>query len=170
MNDSSSWSPAQQFCAFDFAVTGDKNFAQSSLQAAQVLTELKNTIDHNPPEFDSALPLERSVREGDFVQITFTANNAQPSLITYNVTNKPPTSSFDETTGLFEWHVPKIAGRSSASSKQAMIVQAKDALSNMTSTHDVLFNIEPKLVSKAVKKSTKWVIIIIMIILETFEC
>ncbi|CAF1275999.1 unnamed protein product [Adineta ricciae] len=138
--DSSLWSFAQRTCYYDIAVTGDIAFGRSSRQTAEQQFEQREAM-RNSPKFNSDLSLTRSVRVGEQVQISFQATSEFSLTIHYKLLHAPNGSSLDGLTGEFNWKVPD---ETEISKKIPVEVSAQDATYNLTSTYEVLLEIQPK--------------------------
>ncbi|WP_256621751.1 PGF-pre-PGF domain-containing protein [Methanolobus chelungpuianus] len=71
---------------------------------------------------------DQNVSIGDYVELTVSATGSDPSLIEYDIVNKPSDASFDPETGEFSW-VPESSG------EYGMQFSATDG--NSTATEDV---------------------------------
>jgi hypothetical protein len=138
--NSSQWSPVQRTCYYDISVTGDLVFGRVSREAAEQQVEQREAM-RNPPRFNPNLSLTQSVRVGQQVSISFQATSEFNSSVAYKLIHGPTETSFDETTGQFEWKVP---GDMVVGSKVPVKVSAQDVVYNLTSTYEVVLEVQQK--------------------------
>ncbi|CAF1024932.1 unnamed protein product [Adineta steineri] len=138
--DSLLWSPIQRTCYYDISVTGDVDFGRVSREAAEQQVEQREAM-RNPPKFNSALSLTRSVRVGEQVDISFQATSEFSSNIIYKLLHGPNGATLSEATGHFEWKVPE---KMETTSKIPVQVSAQDTAYNLMSTYEVLFEVQQK--------------------------
>jgi hypothetical protein len=138
--NSSQWSPIQRTCYYDISVTGDLDFGRASRQAAEQQVEQREAM-RNPPRFNSALSLTQAVRVGQQVSISFQATSEFTSKIAYKLLHGPVGASLNEATGLFQWKVPK---GTVVTRKIPVQVSAQDAIYGLTSTYEVVLEIQEK--------------------------
>ena len=129
----SEWSVAQRACYYDFSVTNDKDFAQASLKAGDELLSIRNN-QINLPSFNPSLPLSMDLKHGDPVHFIISATSDNPShAVGLFVVNLPVNSTFNSTTGSFNWTAIK--------GEHYVSIEARDQVSNVTSKHDINFNV-----------------------------
>jgi hypothetical protein len=138
--NSSQWSPIQRTCYYDISVTGDLDFGRASRQAAEQQIEQREAM-RNPPRFNSALSLTQPVQVGQQVSISFQATSEFTSKIAYKLLHGPVGASLNEATGLFQWKVPK---GTVVTRKIPVQVSAQDAIYGLTSTYEVVLEIQEK--------------------------
>ncbi|CAF4100992.1 unnamed protein product, partial [Adineta steineri] len=138
--DSLLWSPIQRTCYYDISVTGDVDFGRVSREAAEQQVEQREAM-RNPPKFNSALSLTRSVRVGEQVDISFQATSEFSSNIIYKLLHGPNGATLNEATGHFEWKVPE---KMETISKIPVQVSAQDTAYNLMSTYEVLLEVQQK--------------------------
>ena len=160
VTDSSQWSPVQRTCYYDIAVTGDLAFGRASRQAAEQQVEQREAM-RNPPVFNSDLTLTRTVRVGQQVTISFRATSEFSSNIAYKLLHGPTGSSLNGATGAFEWKVPKNI---ETSSKVPVQVSAQDSTHELTSTYEVLLDVEDGGSSNARALTTSTILMLLALI------
>ena len=127
------WNLAQRACYYDLFMTNDINFAQTSLMAgAELLSILQN--QRNPPSFQSSLPLAMNLTVGAQVYLNMSASSEYPSHIVGLVElHRPENATFDQHTGIFQWTAIK--------GEHYVSIEAHDRTFNLTSKHDIVFNV-----------------------------
>ncbi|CAF0814967.1 unnamed protein product [Adineta ricciae] len=157
--DSSQWSTVQRTCYYDIVVTGDIDFGRTSRQAAEQQIEQREAM-RNPPKFNSGLSLTRSVQIGEEVRLSFRATSEFSSSISYKLLRAPNDASLNAMTGEFQW---KVSKKLETTNQIPVQVSAQDTVFNLTSTYEVLLQIQEK--SKALSRTS-----CMFLLIFTFVC
>ena len=128
----------QRTCYYDISVTGDLAFGRTSRQTAEQQIEQREAI-RNPPRFNSALSLTQAVRIGQEVALSFQATSEFTSNIVYTLLRSPNRASLNEVTGQFRW---TVSTNTVPNSRIPVQVSAQDAVYNLTSSYEVVLEIQ----------------------------
>ncbi|CAF3666345.1 unnamed protein product [Rotaria sp. Silwood1] len=132
----SSWTFAKRTCYYDLSVTNDKSFALTSLKAANEHLLIREN-QKNPPVFNKSHPLRSDLIDGQQFILTTSAKSEYLShTVKLSPLHQPTNSTFNPTTGVFLWKAIK--------GEHYLSIEARDMTYNLTSKHDIVFYVEPK--------------------------
>ncbi|CAF4981966.1 unnamed protein product [Rotaria sp. Silwood1] len=131
---SSSWNAAQRTCYYDMSITRDETFAQTSFDAGDEILSIKADLI-NPPLFNIELPVSMKAKHGERIRLTIDGtSNYSTSVIVLSADHLPNGATFNIQTKVFEWTA--IEG------EDYVRIRAKDSTYNLTSTHEIVFQVE----------------------------
>ncbi|CAF3942552.1 unnamed protein product, partial [Rotaria sp. Silwood2] len=140
---SSSWNAAQRTCYYDMSITRDETFAQTSFDAGDEILSIKADL-RSPPLFNIELPVSMKAKHGERIHLTIDAtSNYSTSVIVLSANHLPNGATFNIQTKVFEWTA--IEG------EDYVRIRAKDSTYNLTSTHEIVFQVERADESSAIR-------------------
>ncbi|CAF1459823.1 unnamed protein product [Rotaria sordida] len=133
-SSSSSWNTAQRTCYYDMSITRDETFAQTSFDAGDEILAIKADL-RNPPLFNVELPVSMKSKHGEQIHLIIDAtSNYSMSVIVLSADHLPRDATFNTQTKVFQWTA--IEG------EDYVRIRAKDSTYNLTSTHDIVFQVK----------------------------
>ncbi|CAF1100682.1 unnamed protein product [Rotaria sordida] len=130
----SSWNTAQRTCYYDMSITRDETFAQTSFDAGDEILAIKADL-RNPPLFNVELPVSMKSKDGEQIHLIIDAtSNYSMSVIVLSADHLPRDATFNTQTKVFQWTA--IEG------EDYVRIRAKDSTYNLTSTHDIVFQVK----------------------------